>query len=425
MNKRKFAAFVLSTFLLSFCLCNISHAYEEDKKVLTLKDCIDAAIKNNLSLKKAGKKMEWGENRIGEAKADYFPKIDFNAEYFRTESSLGEDSDYSTSLDLSHTLFDFGTRSSTVKMEESNLEVYQYEREAELQKVVSEVRQAYYSILHVQSEIDILNAKKNLSEKHLEKSKEVYAVGLAVEREVLRAESESMDSKDKISIQKDELKILMSRLSHLTGIENIEDYKLDQISSENLNKQVNAKTEDAVTIALNNRPELKAYSAKQVAVMKKLEREKKLAFPSLSWGLNYVFGGAKFLFEKGFTVTGLLNIPLFSGFSTKYRIKQVEAELNMIEKEKEIEKQIIEIDVKSSIKRLHEAYNRFAVKKKLLEEAHLDLMLAEEKYNVGLASEIDLMEEQVKFSQVSKEYNDSLINYLKALDKYELSTGSL
>lgn len=424
MSKRKYAAFIISVFLMVIPAFNLTYA-EEDKKLLTIQDCIDAAVKNNLVLKKSEKKIAWGEGRVGEAKADYFPRIDLNAEYFKTDSSFGENSDYSTSVDVSHTLFDFGARSSAVKTEKSNLQVYQYDRETELQKVVSEVRQVYYSILRIKSDIDILNAKKNLNEKQLEKFKEMYAVGLAVEGDMLGAESRLMESGDKIIVRKDELKIFMSRLSHLTGIENIEDYRLDKISNENLEKQPDIKSEDAVNIAFSNRPELKAYSAREAAAINKLEKEKRLAFPSLSWGLNYVFGGAKFLFEKGFTVTGLLNIPLFRGFSTKYRIKQAEAELNMVEKEREIEKQLIEINVKSTVKTLHEAYNRIAVKNKLLEEARFDLMVAEEKYNAGLASELNLLSVQLKFSQTSKDYYDGVIEYLKALDTYELSTGQI
>ncbi len=424
MNKRNVIKVLLSLFIVLSFAVNPLYA-DNQKKVLSLAECLDAAVNNNLSLKKADKKLEWGDSRIGEAKADYFPRLDFNAEYFRTDSSFGKNADYSTSFDMRHTLFDFGARASQVKIERINLELYRYEREGELQKTLSAVRQEYYSGIGEKGDIIFLHLKKQLQEKKIETVKEMVEAGLALEKDVLSAERELLESENSLRAKEESLHVIMARLSQLTGIENAGDYDLEELDSllEKNKAEINEK--DAVQKSFQNRPELKAYDEKRAGAVEKISREKKLAFPSLSWGLNYVFGGAKFLFERGITISGILNIPLFRGFATRHRIKQAEAELAMLEKELDIKKQDIEIEVRSSIKDLHAASKGIEMKKKLLDEALFDLMVAEEKYHVGLASEIDIMKEQVRFGQVSKEYNDSVLEHLKAHDKYELSTGKI
>ncbi len=401
----------------------LAFAEGEPRKVLTLEECIRSALAHNIALKRTENGLEVGQSRVGLAKADLFPKIDMNAMYFRTASSLGENDDFSASIDASHTLFDFGARRSNIRIAQNRLNVMTYEYAAERQGIVSEVRQAFYSILGNQADLEILAGRKRFLKTELATIRERIAAGLGIEKDRIAAEARLIRADRAFEERKQEASIITVRLTNLTGIENIDSYEIEGPEEIGFHIGPEMSIEDAVALAYENRPELKASAARESVAAEVLAREKRSVFPSVSLALSYTFAGARFLFEKGLTLSGLFNLPLFSGFSSRHRVKQAEAEFEMIRRETELSRQGVRIEVEAALGRLQNSGRTVGTIDKELEEALWIARAAAEKHDAGLGTELELMEARLRYEEASDERRKAHVELLKAEDEFERSTG--
>ncbi|MCD6167445.1 TolC family protein, partial [bacterium] len=71
--------FLLTTLLL------ISSVFAQEKIELTLEQSIEIALKKNHSLKMQKEKLEAARAKVGEARANFLPKVSANATYTRLD----------------------------------------------------------------------------------------------------------------------------------------------------------------------------------------------------------------------------------------------------------------------------------------------------------------------------------------------------
>ena len=111
MNKK----IIFFLLLFSFLGSQVAFSQQIQKgEILTLQRCIKIALKNHPSINAAQQTVRIYESRIGQARAGYMPQLTFQSDYQRVgpASLSGQDVDpynqYSNTLNLSQTLFDFG-----------------------------------------------------------------------------------------------------------------------------------------------------------------------------------------------------------------------------------------------------------------------------------------------------------------------------
>ncbi|MEI6738054.1 MAG: TolC family protein, partial [Pseudomonadota bacterium] len=125
---------------------------------------------------------------------------------------------------------------------------------------------------------------------------------------------------------------------------------------------------------------------------------------------GYGWGGGGFPLDQGWNVGAQVNVPLFSGFSTKYQVAEAQANLEVLAANEGLLRQTIAQDVKQAWLNLREAADRGVAAELIVRQAAENLELANGRYASGVGSPIEVTDALVaasnaKTSQISALYD--------------------
>ncbi len=181
--------------------------------------------------------------------------------------------------------------------------------------------------------------------------------------------------------------------------------------------------------ALQQRPDLQAFTFNQQAAEKFRRAQRDQLFPTIS-ALGIAggtpvrpdcFGGCypNYFTSSWYGAIGVnMNIPLFNGFlftaqssEAKYRAKAA------AEDTRDLRDRVVR-DVRTAWLAANTAFQRVSVAEELSKEADLSLTLAQGRYQLGLGSIVEL-------SQAQLQQTDAAIGYVNAQYQYRLSLSTL
>jgi len=464
----------------------------------TLDDCIAAAIERHMPLKIAQDKIELAKRKLVKSVRDLFPKFTVSYEHNKGFKLIKSDSDPTDGIDdnqqfrservrysVSQPLFRGGALWNQVKVEKAHLRVAKEEFKKVYYDITIEVARAYYNLI---------KAKTMRNEKHqLHKvvnalvaiSEEKQLAGLISEIEHLNVQSQdSQIDHDKQAVNEEvELaRIDVKKMLHL-DIDAYIDVPLftstyaDRIQSEieSAPKRPeedieNAKLDELIKIAYQNRPEFKIqkYKVEAASWAEKVENagwlpavnlvaergRKSEAYKIMDnnpiWDdehhvgveVKWNFGGNKhkYVYDKNRQGTGVeatdinvamdgyydrrnaATIGVFDGLEQFEKTKDAEIK----RKEAQLELELSEKDVLSEVKEAYYAFNRALVqlrsvfkrivyRKKLVELARHRSEINEIQISEYIQAEIDFVNEKNALYQSMLDYSIAKISLNKAI----------
>lgn len=259
-----------------------------------------------------------------------------------------------------------------------------------LQRVVA----AYFLVLDSQTQRDFTRAKKEAVERQLEQARARFEVGLATITDVKEAEaSYDLTIADEIS-DETELSVNLSKLQVIVN-ENIATLKtLSESASivkpdpQNINAWINTSVEQ--------NPELLAQKLTTNIAQDEIRRQRADHFPTLDAYVrrneNEITGNAPSERTTRGTELGLeLQIPLFSGGETHYRVKQ--ASQLALESRKKLEEthRIIKQQAQESYLNVLASISRTQALKRAVDSAQSAYESNEIGFSVGSRSSVDVL----------------------------------
>jgi len=184
-----------------------------------------------------------------------------------------------------------------------------------------------------------------------------------------------------------------------------------------------------INTALQQRPDLQALHYDQQAADKFHRAQRDQLFPTISaLGIAGVipvrpdcFGGCfpNYFISSWYGAIGVnMNIPIFNGFlytaqasEANYRAKAA------AENTRDLRDQVVR-DVRTAWLTANTSFQRVGVAAELAKQADLSLSLAQDRYNLGLGSIVEL-------SQAQLQQTDAAIGYVNAQYQYRLSLSTL
>jgi outer membrane protein len=94
-----------------------------------------------------------------------------------------------------------------------------------------------------------------------------------------------------------------------------------------------------------------------------------------------------------------MEIPIFNGFLFTARAKEASMRAQVTDERLRDLRNLISRDVRTSWLNANTAYQRLSVTQQLLEQAKLAMSLAQSRYNLGLASIVELSQAQLQETQ--------------------------
>ena len=383
-------------------------------KILTLEDCIRIAVERHPDIRSKIAEAKAGKLRVKQSFSRFLPSLDFSSGYSKSGfdrnsdfTGAGSRDNYTVGFALSQNIFDFGRSLSNWRMSKDEAEALSYVLNTTGQETVYKVIEAFYGHLKALKLEKVNQEAFVLAEFYLKQIRGFYKAGTRPKIDVVRAEVDLSNAKVALIKAKNGVRLSMVGLNNAMGI-GIDEPALYQIKDDPEFIKSDYNIDDLLALACRNRPEFLELNARLMAREQKIKYLKSEFLPSISGRMSYDWKGDSSPLDREWKVGLSMNVPLFSGLDTSYKLKEAVENLKSVKSRIDSLKLRIKKEVEQGVLNLKEAEERIIATKSAVKQAKENLRLAEGRYKVGLATIIDLTDARVLFLEA----NTSLITAL-------------
>ncbi len=386
---------------------------------LNLERCIEIALKMQPAIIAATGAVRATESRIGQAESNYYPQVNWSSSYSRikpassssgsSNGTLGGTSgsfdQYSAGFNVSQTIYDFGKTPTQVRIQNLNLASSRSDLGNTADQIILAVKQAYYGV--VQAKYNVLVAEDTVKQtrQHLEQAKGFFTVGTKPKFDVTKAEVDLSNAKLNLIKNENAFRVSKVNLNNVMGIPDAPEYTLDENMSF---VKYEITLEDALAKAYENRPDLKSIVLRRRASESSVDLAKTGYYPVLTGNAAYSWSGEKFPLEHGWDVGAALSFPIFSGFLTKYQVREAKANLDVLKANEESLKQTIFLEVQEAYLTLRAAEEAIPTATLGVEQAKENLEIADGRYAAGVGNPIEVTDAEVGLANARTYYIQAL-----------------
>ena len=444
-------------------------ASQAQSKKWTLKECVDYALKNNISIKQT--ELDAETTAIGKKAAigNFLPNLNANASHSWniglnqniTTGLLENQTTQFTSAGLNSNITIYNGLQNQNKLRKANLSniAAQYQLSKMKDDISLNVANAYLQILFNKENLKVQNEQLTYDTKQQKKSEELVAAGMVARGDLLDVKATVALDKQKVIAAENTLFISKLSLAQLLQIEDFQTFDVADVDYEAKPSETMLETpENIVKKALQERVELKIAKAnleiaeKDVKIAKGAYQPSLTGFYSFSSRVSYadrivgfeqnatnptavigqVEGTGQNVIQPNFTTVlgkplpffdqfsrnkghnfGVqLNIPILNGFSARNNVDRYKIAL---ERAKTNEKQAIldlERNVYTAITNAKVALNAYDAAVAAFDARKEAFNYAKEKYAVGMMNSFDFTQSQTLYTNAQSEVLRTKYDYI-------------
>ncbi|MDX9746779.1 MAG: TolC family protein [Syntrophales bacterium] len=398
-------------------------------QTLKLERCIEIALAKHPDILAASHQLRVGESRIGQAQSAYFPQLNMETGYDRTQaykpkgrnlSGTSASDFYSGYLGLSQNIYDFGRTPAKVGIASANQDAFRQDLANVVSLVVLNVKQSYYTMLQAEENRRVAEETVDQFQRHLDIAKGFFEAGLKPKFDVTKAEVDLSNARLTLIKAENALRIAGLTLNNAMGMPDAPEFVLD---SNLLFERYKPLYQDALREAYENRPDLQSLLYRESAAHKSFDLARAGHYPTVTSYARYGFGGREFPLGEGWSVGGSLNIPIFSGYLVKNQIAESKADIDVLSANIVSLKQQIRLEISQAFSNLRETASRIETTDLIVRQARENLELAEGRYASGLGSPIEVTDALLALSNARTANISALSDYGNALAALERAVG--
>lgn len=380
---------------------------------LTLDDAKTMALSNHPQVLAAQNEAAYSNQEVTVARAPYYPIVsaDFTGSQGNANARIGAGAlsasrvfdRFGQGVVFAQLVTDSGRTKNLVASSRLQAETTTQTVQATRFDVLLEVNRAYYAALHAQAVVRVAEATVSARQLLLDQVTTLANNNLRSQLDVSFADVNLSEAKLLLLRAQDSVQAAFADLTRAMGNDQQRNY---QLVEEPLPQGPPASPEMLVTEALNNRPEIAAFRAAREAATKFAQAEADLKRPTVS-----VLGAAGFL--PYINTTGIpnkyegvalnLDVPIFNGHLFSARESAAEFKAQEAGQRLRDAQERIARDVRVVWGSAVNAFQRLDVTAQFLRQATLASDLAQGRYNLGLASIVELTQAQLNVTQAEIE----------------------
>lgn len=421
-----------SLLLLLMAFVGYTHA----QKVWTLDECIQYALEHNLDLKKTQLTRQQAEYQYKMSQNAWLPTLSANAgEYLgfgQSPSYTGvyvsdNSSSASFGANLSLPLFQGLNLYNTAKADALNLQASEKDQEAAQLSLKLNVMAFYMQVLYGKEQVEIARRQTELSAEQLQKTQQLFESGRIAEADVYESRAQLATDQSNLTQMETDLALSLLTLTQALEIEDSEDFEVSDPEDFFADQSPELDTpQSTITLALMNQPSMEAARLRLQKSHYDLKVAKSAWYPSLDFYAGYS-NGLYHYFSDNYPNTPVneqlkrnsraqlgisLNIPIFNGTKTKYRVKMTELSID--------DQQLtLENTEKTLRKEIRQAYgNARAAKQKMeamensLEASRIAYDYAKGGFEMGKKTLLELNESKIRFHKAESDLLQARYEYL-------------
>lgn len=424
---------------------------------LNLSDCIKIALNNSPNIKKAAYNYKISKNDVSLAKTGFFPTINIGTGYYYNGTYMKNrdvnNNYYNLSTSLNQLIWNFGKTNSQIKMQKFYKIVSMYNFDNTVLDTIFDVKTNYYGVLAAKSTMDINKANVEINERNYQRTKAYYDEGIRSKIDLVNAEVYLSDSKITLvqSVKNYEnalvslnnaMYVAHAPVYEITPLETF-NYNTDKLIPVNLEKISDKKDistppkevsnavltsgveklavlenyqfkpfaytfEECEKLALENRPDLKAYEATVEAMKQALNYTKREYLPDITGSFGYGY--------RDHTSTNSINIGLGLQSSIniaqeKFKIDNSKLQVGLALNDLELAKQNIYFEIQNAYINMVQLEKEIPLMAVKVNQTRENFELADGRYAVGLGDYIELQDAKQNYNTAQNSYVQAVYNY--------------
>ena len=421
----------MKLLLFTFTLMLFCKPLEAQEK-LTLKQCLDIGIENNLSLKVAKGEIVKGKHNISENRARLLPQINFGAslnDNFNPPVSVTDGTAYGKTYNVTKTLqynssaalqlqmpLYSQTALTAVSIAKTLDQLNQLSYEKAREDLMLQICKTYYLIQNTTEQVQLVSENIRRLTELRDITKAFYDNGMALEVDLKRVNV----NLENVTVQLDNAKAMLTEQYNI--LKYVMDYPLEK---DFLVEETSVSSIDAAELA-----GLDTSLYELQLMQKKLslaEQQKKLAkdgyLPTLALSANWAYTAYTDKFKNWFHSgesnhwyrsdgIGLsLRVPVFDGFEKRSKIRKAQADIDNAKLSYENLLKNMQTQYANAVNDLannRRNYNRQRDNYRLAEDIY---GVTVDRYREGIVSMVEVLQDEMSMSDAQNNYLTAHYNY--------------
>jgi outer membrane protein len=405
--------------------------------MLSLPEATTLALKSHPQIAAAQNTAASAGQHIIQSKAAYYPTLaaEITGAQGLSQARLGAGAlsasqlfnRFGSGLQVSQLVADFGRRKNLVAQSEYQAQAAEQNTQAATYDVVLGVDRGYFGVLQAQAFVTVANETVRARQTLTDQVTALASANLKSQLDVNFAAVNLSEAKLLLIRSQDAVDQAYADLARSLGQEQVVRYKLADVAPPGAPP---ASAEPLIADAIQNRPELRNLQLQVQGAQSFEQAEAALSKPSVSFiavggGLPYL-GQDPRVAPYGYEGAALnVDIPLFNGHLFSARREAAHYETQASNERLRNVRQQVERDVRAAWISASTAYQRIPVTQDLVAQAQLALELANGRYNLGLASIVEITQAQLNLTQAQIENVSATYDYQIAWAQLQYTVGAL
>jgi len=407
---------------------------------LELSEVIRRVIQNYPSILIAEQEIAFADARIGLAKSDYLPQLNFSASYTRLGPVSSMDipgmgtfqlypaDNYEMGVNVHQLITDFGRTSKRVNLEKQNKQLSQLSVEQLKQQLSLSLLNYFYSMLYLQEAIKIKNEELKTLGEHLVFVEKKEATGSSTQYAVLSTQVRISATENQRVDLETSLQVLQAQMNSFLGNKPTQPVTVKEKLWEPVALESDEKL---IESAYQQREELKVVRQRSDMASARLSLASASLYPVLdlfaSGGFKngYIIGTNPNLnrFTPNYAAGVSLKWNFFDGNRIKYYRQEAQSEINRVEQDKELISRNIANEIIENRTHLDAAFKKIQQQELQLRQAQRAYELAQTSFMAGTVTNLDLLDSETALAESRLALMKSKIDYTVNLLKLKIAMG--
>lgn len=417
--------------------------YSKGETIAGLLPQIDASASYQRSIKKQRMYMSGGSFDIGsmmqeflgplyEANGIPFPSTGGGAQPEASSSDegfeVGLDNTYS--MGFSATLPIIAPQLwKSVKISNIDIETSLEAARSSRLSLINQVQKAYYNVLLCQDSYNVLLEQYTNAKLNAETYANQYAQGTASEYDVLRSEVAMRNIEPSLLSAENAVKLSKLQLKVLMGV----DADIEIVIDDALVNYESDMYDVAMSIdrSLDNNTDLRQLDLQTKMLQEAADLQKYAYIPTLGAQFSYNWISMSdgnmfknFRFNPYSTVAVALSVPIFSGGSRYYKVKQAEANVAQMGFQRDNLVRALDMQVEAQIDAINKSVKQIGSNKLSVEQAEKAYKIMQKSFEIGSATFVTLNDAEFALTRARLSYSQAIYDYLAGVSDVQMLLGT-
>lgn len=444
----------LLTVLMMIIVVVPAFSQNTEKATLTLQQAVEIALQKNINVITAQSAMESQQSGVTAAYGNFLPSLNASAGWSRQEnhqpgsasysiggfvipaqSGISTNTSYSAGLRANMILFDGFSNTSTLSSASDAAVASEYNLYRTRQTVVYTAQQYYLAVLRTESLLKVAQDNLESSKQQLERIRESNKVGAVAIADVYRQQVQTANDELALITAQNNYDNAKADLQYYLGIDVSKEYIFSDpsIAADTVNMDVASlenqftNFDSLVQQALQMRPDYQSAIYSKESAASNVTVARSSYYPTISASAGYSLNSAelgKISNNKIYSWGLNFSLPLFNGFQTSTNVQEKQLALRNAEAQADQARRQVQVDVKKAMLNYQATLKQIDVTQKNMTSASEDRRIAQEKYNLGSGTLLDLLTAVANYTQAQSNRVNAIYDYLLAKQQMKYVVGT-